>query len=766
MSSRRNSKEINGTHKRSKSSPVKPLSNNAKTLKRMKCYCCGKVLEHPEDLDEVRCRECHVDLKVEKEEDLIQILDISPQVTESEPLASFDELIKLLQEFHASYLTDQKMKLLKDVLSSTKELNSILGSSNIGSHLSHSPATNPHMLDFAKGQKLCMTIGQLPGDKLFYVVEALQICIYKPKLKIRRMNQSLYLFMILLLPIYYRPPYVMSKSEWDTPLNKFKRRLYYQIIRVIGLISHLDQPLHQLWIQWLVSVLSRQHFSVLVDSVNKLLSFHVNNMLKNQIDYHNEWELKCLARVMSMFLRANVDRFYVRGANECVPANEFYNLKLDSFPIFTDYDLFQKEVECNGLTGKFYFSQYPFLISLGVRIDLLRSECMKQQTKKIKEVYQNPDLVELRKTLPFNVLRINRGQVLKDTVTQILRIPETDLRKQVRIEFVGEEGMDNGGLAKEWMMLVVRELFSPDFGLFVGGGSTKKNELNHPAAEETTNNFVWFQVNDDTTLLQDYYAVGVILGIAVYHGILVGISFPQVFYKKLLDRPAGYLNDLFDFQEDLMRSLRIMLEYQKDDFETVFSRDFVATYKLFGQLIEVELVPNGKNIPVTLENKVLYVEKYLNWLMNNSIKKQFEELKRGFMAVVGGPSLFLFQPEELDQVLRGSPVLDLENLQAITSYEGFTNDEPVVQSFWEIWKSWDPTRQRRLLTFVTGSDRVPPNGMAAMKFKITNAGPDSNRCPVSHTCFNQLMLYRYATRQKLEFYLNKAVEGAEGFGLK
>ncbi len=39
-----------------------------------------------------------------------------------------------------------------------------------------------------------------------------------------------------------------------------------------------------------------------------------------------------------------------------------------------------------------------------------------------------------------------------------------DLRKQLYIEFDGEQGIDEGGVSKEFFQLVVEEIFNPDIG--------------------------------------------------------------------------------------------------------------------------------------------------------------------------------------------------------------------------------------------------------------------------------------------------------------
>lgn len=40
----------------------------------------------------------------------------------------------------------------------------------------------------------------------------------------------------------------------------------------------------------------------------------------------------------------------------------------------------------------------------------------------------------------------------------------SDLRKQLFVEFDGEQGLDEGGVSKEFFQLIVEELFNPDIG--------------------------------------------------------------------------------------------------------------------------------------------------------------------------------------------------------------------------------------------------------------------------------------------------------------
>ena len=90
----------------------------------------------------------------------------------------------------------------------------------------------------------------------------------------------------------------------------------------------------------------------------------------------------------------------------------------------------------------------------------------------------------------------------------------------------------------------------------------------------------------------------------------------------------------------------------------------------------------------------------------------------------------------------------------------------LYRHFWSIMKAMEPSVQRKLLMFVTGSDRIPATGATQMNLKIACGGEDCNRLPSAHTCFNQLVLYRYESKDKLEHMLKTAIMESQGFYVK
>ena len=64
-----------------------------------------------------------------------------------------------------------------------------------------------------------------------------------------------------------------------------------------------------------------------------------------------------------------------------------------------------------------------------------------------------------------------------------------------------------------------------------------------------------------------------------------------------------------------------------------------------------------------------------------------------------------------------------------------------------------------------GSDRVPIKGLGSLPFVISRNGPDTDRLPTAHTCFNHLLLPQYESAEKLGRLLRLAIGNAVGFGL-
>lgn len=445
-----------------------------------------------------------------------------------------------------------------------------------------------------------------------------------------------------------------------------------------------------------------------------------------------------------------------------VPFEEFYNEPLsDAIQMDRDYLSYRNMILSLNPSGDdlhFSFMLYSFILTPATKVIALyydsRIRMYSERNSSLysllnsfsdgNEVGARPDLK----------LKVRRDNIIDDALIGLELVAMSnpkDLKKQLVVEFVGEQGIDEGGVSKEFFQLIVEEIFNPDYGMFVH--------------QEDTNT-VWFNSAPFENEAQ-FTLIGIILGLAIYNNIILAVNFPMVVYRKLMGG-VGTFYDLKYWNPTLYRSLKSLLDYQEADMEEVFMQTFKISYNdVFGEVVEHELKPGGGDVVVGQQNKQEFVDMYSDYLLNKSIERQFRAFKKGFEMVTDeSPLKLLFRPEEIELLVCGSRKFDFVELEKSTEYEGgYTKDSQVIKDFWSVVHSMPEESKRKLLEFTTGSDRVPVGGLSRLKLLITRHGPDSDRLPTSHTCFNVLLLPEYSNREKLEERLLKAINYSKGFGM-
>ncbi|KAJ2952078.1 hypothetical protein O0L34_g4345 [Tuta absoluta] len=348
----------------------------------------------------------------------------------------------------------------------------------------------------------------------------------------------------------------------------------------------------------------------------------------------------------------------------------------------------------------------------------------------------------------FLNLTVSRQHIVRDTMMQISSHESEQLKKPLRVEFVGEEAEDAGGVRKEFFLLLLKEIFDPVYGMFI-------------TSEET--NMIWFSNNpfEDNVM---YYLIGAIYGLAIYNSIIIYVPFPLVLYKKLLGETV-MLEDISDLHPTLANSLMSLLDYPDEDVEDVFNLCFAVNTVVFDEIRVHPLKENGEEIPVTHENKQEYVDLYVDFLLNKSVDEQFKAFNKGFQKVCGGRIIKLFRSHELMSVVIGNENYDWEQFEANCDYKnGYSSSDQVIRWFWEVFHELSLDDKKKFLLFLTGSDRVPIQGMRDIKIRIQPVA-DERYFPVAHTCFNLLDLPRYKTKERLRYYLTQAIQQTQGFSL-
>ncbi|KAG6524941.1 hypothetical protein ZIOFF_014886 [Zingiber officinale] len=191
-----------------------------------------------------------------------------------------------------------------------------------------------------------------------------------------------------------------------------------------------------------------------------------------------------------------------------------------------------------------------------------------------------------------------------------------------------------------------------------------------------------------------------------------------------------------------------------------------------GFVTDYELILGGRNIRVTEETKYEYVDLVAEHILTTAIRPQINSFLEGFNELVPKELISIFNDKELELLLSGLPEIDLDDFQANTEYTGYSAASTVIQWFWEVVKSFNKEDMASLLQFVTGTSKVPLEGFKALQgisgpqqFQTHKTYGAPKKLPSAHTCFNQLDLPEYSSREQLEERLLLAIhEASEGFG--
>nr|XP_023030496.1 ubiquitin-protein ligase E3B [Leptinotarsa decemlineata] len=385
------------------------------------------------------------------------------------------------------------------------------------------------------------------------------------------------------------------------------------------------------------------------------------------------------------------------------------------------------------------------------------------------------------------LITVHRNRIVEDGYRQLALLPSQSLKGVIRVRFINEQGLDEAGIDqdgvfKEFLEESIKRVFDPSLNLFK---ATSEERL-YPSPTSS--------VQDNH--LQLFEFVGRMLGKAVYEGIVVDVPFASFFLSQVSGQTTQVLyscvDELPSLDPALYRSLSYVKHYEGDvsDLDLTFSVDDDT----MGKIVTHELVPGGRAVQVTNENKINYIHLMAHFRMHVQIKEQTAAFIRGFRSIINPEWLTLFSTPELQRLISGDNVpLDLKDLRKNCQYYGgFHDSHKVIGWLWDILeRDFNKEEKAMFLKFVTSCSKPPLLGFAHLEppfsircvevaddedtgdtigsvfrgfFTIRKKDPQ-NRLPTSSTCFNLLKLPNYQKKSTLREKLRYAVTCNTGFEL-
>ena len=221
---------------------------------------------------------------------------------------------------------------------------------------------------------------------------------------------------------------------------------------------------------------------------------------------------------------------------------------------------------------------------------------------------------EARHPQPPLQLSVRRDQVFLDSYKTLYFKTGDEIKYgKLSIRFHGEEGVDAGGVTREWFQVLSRQMFNPDYALFVPVASDRTTF--HPNKLST--------INEEHLLFFKF--IGRIIGKALYEGRALDCHFSRAVYKRILGKSVS-IKDMETLDLDYYKSLVWMLE---NDITEIITETFAVETDDFGITQVVDLIENGRNIPVTEENKYEYVQLVVEYRLTGSVQAQLEQFLGG-----------------------------------------------------------------------------------------------------------------------------------------
>ena len=358
-------------------------------------------------------------------------------------------------------------------------------------------------------------------------------------------------------------------------------------------------------------------------------------------------------------------------------------------------------------------------------------------------------------------INLDRDNLLKDTLKKTEGV---DFYKEWTVKFNSEEGIDAGGLFRDFFTNIFQILEGDQLKLFVKSESNDFSYILNPFLFQNEENFSYCRL------------IGLLLGKAIIQNITINICFNKLIYKMILCEKIEF-EDLIFIDSQLYKTFKNLKD---NESETNNIKDLELDYSIqmkdcHNHLHTFDLIENGRNKVV--ENLDDFIEKRIDFLIG--IYEPFiSKIRETFYKYMPIDKIKCLNSDELELLLNGRPFIEIEEWKSFTDYKDpYNENHIVIKWFWEILSELTQNELSNLLLFATGSSRVPLGGFAELE---SNNGVisrfniecipykyKSKNFIKAHTCFNRIDLPNFTNKEELKKSIRFVVENQIwGFGME
>ena len=280
--------------------------------------------------------------------------------------------------------------------------------------------------------------------------------------------------------------------------------------------------------------------------------------------------------------------------------------------------------------------------------------------------------------------------------------------------YVGMHSIDAGGPFRDSITRMCSDICSVRLPLFILCPNGRTNSgLNR---DRWIPNVFPPETSIPVTRQNHYRFIGQLMGLAIRRKHYLDLKFPLLLWKQLAKEEVT----IEDIEAIDMQSFTIIKEMetsmaQNQMIDTDINVDYFFSSVMSELRFDVvssagqtyELIPGGKEIPITAANFKEYCTRYRHYRLNE-FHRQIDCIRQGLYSVVPSYFLSLFTADELEEAVCGTGEIDVELLKRNTYYSSSSQDTPHIQRFWTVLSEMFNEKQKKsFIAFVWGRSTLP-----------------------------------------------------------
>ncbi|XP_017846381.1 E3 ubiquitin-protein ligase hyd isoform X2 [Drosophila busckii] len=266
--------------------------------------------------------------------------------------------------------------------------------------------------------------------------------------------------------------------------------------------------------------------------------------------------------------------------------------------------------------------------------------------------------------------------------------------------------------------------------------------------------------------------IGRLIGLCLLQNELLPLFLQRHVLKYMLGRKIKF-HDLAFFDPALYESFRqIIQNAQTKEGEGNINRmelSFVIDLMKEEGCGSRELIPGGRDIPVTSSNILEYIRRYTEYRLIKSQEKALEALKDGVFDVLPDNCMNSLTAEDLRLLLNGVGDINVSTLISYTTFNDESSEGPdkllkFKRWFWSIVEKMNTLERQDLVYFWTGSPALPASEEGFQPLPSVTIRPaDDSHLPTANTCISRLYIPLYSSKSILRSKMLMAIK-SKNFG--